>query len=102
MIKRNELGVHGIPDNVAHSFGCCRAPTGVWSLKSARVRSISFSLTPDSRLQTPDSYSVRSAAIGSTLAAREAGTQDARSAAPQSNNVAMLSMRGSDGETPKS
>jgi hypothetical protein len=48
------------------------------------------------------SYSVRSATIGSTLAARAAGIQDARSAAAQSNNVAMVSMRGSHGETPKS
>ena len=48
------------------------------------------------------SYSVRSATIGSTLAALAAGIQDARSAAAQSNNVAMVSIRGSDGETPKS
>src|SRR5262249_3772375 len=47
-------------------------------------------------------YSARSATIGSTLAARAAGIQDARSAAAQSNNVAMVSIRGSHGETPKS
>jgi hypothetical protein len=47
-------------------------------------------------------YSVRSATIGSTLAARAAGTQDARSAAAQSNKVAMVSIRGSHGATPKS
>ena len=48
------------------------------------------------------SYSARSATIGSTPAARAAGIQDARSAAAQSNNVAMVSMSGSHGETPKS
>jgi hypothetical protein len=47
-------------------------------------------------------YSARSATIGSTFAARAAGIQDARSAAAQSDNVAMVSMRGSHGETPKS
>jgi hypothetical protein len=45
-------------------------------------------------------YSVRSATIGSTLAARTAGIQDATSAAAQSNTVAMVSIRGSHGETP--
>jgi hypothetical protein len=37
------------------------------------------------------------ATIGSTLAARAAGTQDARSAAAQSNKVAIVSIRGSHG-----
>src|SRR4051812_21939222 len=49
-----------------------------------------------------DCYSVRSATIGSTRAARVAGIQEARNAAVQSNDVAMVSMRGSHGETPKS
>jgi hypothetical protein len=56
----------------------------------------------EENFQNIDCYSVRRAAIGSTLAARAAGIQDARSAAAQRNNVAMLSMRGSHGETPKS
>jgi hypothetical protein len=55
-----------------------------------------------SRVPFSWTYSARSATIGSTLAARAAGMQDARSAAAQSNNVARVSMRGSHGETPKS
>jgi hypothetical protein len=45
-------------------------------------------------------YSVRSATIGSMVAARTAGIQDAASAATQSNRVAMVSIRGSHGATP--
>src|SRR4030095_2708431 len=59
-------------------------------------------LTMISHVPSCRTYSARSATIGSTLAARAAGIQDARSAAAQSNNVAMVSIRGSHGETPKS
>ena len=45
-------------------------------------------------------YSVRSATIGSTLAARTAGIQDAASAAAQRNTAAIVSIPGSHGATP--
>ena len=47
-------------------------------------------------------HSVRSAIIGSMPAARQAGTTDATRAARLSNNVASMSMTGSDGLTPNS
>jgi hypothetical protein len=47
-----------------------------------------------------DAYSLRSATIGSTVAARNAGIQDATSAAAQSNKLAIVSIRGSHGATP--
>ncbi len=59
-------------------------------------------VVPNSTIENPIAYSVRSATIGSTVAARAAGIQDASSAAAQSKSVAMASMRGSHGETPKS
>jgi hypothetical protein len=45
-------------------------------------------------------YSFRSATIGSTPAAREAGITEANSAATQSSNVASASLTGSQGLTP--
>jgi hypothetical protein len=69
---------------------------------SRRIRKTTLSIIVPSVATQTISYSARSATIGSTLAARAAGIQDARSAAAQSNNVATVSMRGSHGETPKS
>jgi hypothetical protein len=47
-------------------------------------------------------YSLRSATIGSTLAARRAGIRDAKTAVKASSSVADVSMIGSHGLTPNS
>jgi hypothetical protein len=47
-------------------------------------------------------YSLRNATIGSTLAARRAGINDANTAVKASSTVAKVSMIGSHGLTPNS
>ena len=52
--------------------------------------------------QAPTGHSVRSAAIGSMHAARQAGIMDATRDTRPSRNVALVSMTGSHGCTPNS
>lgn len=88
----------GAPHTVIITGAFCVAGSLWFGVELRKVRAVMRPIYQDMGL-LPD-YSFRSAIIGSTPAAREAGITEANSAATPSSNVASVNVTGSQGLTP--